>query len=348
MKLTIKLTKPNLLFYRILSSPLPLDNTLALVGYSLQASSELIKRVSGIDLTPYRELIQCVENLLPHVEWPALPSFAPLLAVFGLDFDNFKRLRFVLYDVFFNERYISVKSASTSKPLDVIQDKAKGLEKMLPAADKMAKMSALISDVRIFNRLWGMLPLFDWFFANIRDRQSGNYGSITNPIPPPPKFERYLNNLKLMALLVFQPLENLAYLGNHKIISMSKKTETKLWNWSSRFWAFYVVLELVRLSKEFFRNLKSDSSFLNKLGGGKQQTFYDQINGMTKSVVSMKHLPANWYKDLIINLCYLPLTAHWSTERGLISDFTVGALGATAAATSIGPQWVNVVKGRNL
>jgi len=47
--------------------------------------------------------------------------------------------------------------------------------------------------------------------------------------------------------VVYQVLENLAYLGQHGIIGRSERQQARDWVWSSRFWAAHVLLEFVRL-----------------------------------------------------------------------------------------------------
>ena len=34
-----------------------------------------------------------------------------------------------------------------------------------------------------------------------------------------------------------------------------------------------------------------------------------------------------WWRDLVSNLAYAPMTMHWSMEGGMLSDWGVGALG---------------------
>lgn len=310
----------------MLSNASSLDTTLALVGYSLQILAEILKKLGKYDWQSF------ISRL------PSFPSLISFITSLGFNPKAFAKLKYLL---------LTTLTGGASKYAD-IGSAASTAVSTIPISTRLATFSSLISDVRIFNRLWGMVPLIDWLFAIIRDIQSGNYGTKVNPLPPPPKFDRYLNNLKLWSLIFYQPLENIAYLGNHKIIKISAKTEMALWCWSSRFWAAYVILELIRLSKDYLTNYLYQSNALKSNSNLTEKSKKNQSGFINNSIITLKTLPSNWYKDLLINLSYLPLTAHWSIETGCLDNLTVGVLGATAAAANIGPTWVNVIKGKNL
>lgn len=178
--------------------------------------------------------------------------------------------------------------------------------KATAVAGPARSLSNLISDIRIFNRLWGLVPLSVWAVE-------------TWAQPPQDPVLRGIAYTQVAANLAYQPLENIAYLAMHNIIPasvVSERAQTLLWIYSCYLWALHVVLDLGRLYRE---------SQLQKTG----------------------ELPKNdfsWYQYLAINLSYLPLTVHWSLEKGCLNDVTVGALGTTAALASIYPKWKNVFK----
>ena len=113
--------------------------------------------------------------------------------------------------------------------------------------------------------------------------------------------------LQIMANAAFQPLENLAYLSMHKVIRISADTEAQLWAWSCRFWAVHVVLELVRLMRQRKRTVRSK----------------------------------DWTLQVVNNLGWLPLTAHWSLLKGLpgFTDAQVGFFGTIAAISDAQMLW---------
>lgn len=179
----------------------------------------------------------------------------------------------------------------------------------------MRSLSSLISDIRIFNRLWGLVPLSVW-------------AAETWFQPPSDSVLRGVAYSQVIANLLYQPLENVAYLAMHNIIPqsvVSERAQFDIWIYSSYLWAIHVVLEFVRLYRETVLAKRTSSA---KNGGDDEK----EKGGYTISSFA-------WYQSLVINLSYLPLTVHWSLPNGLVNDVTVGFLGATAAAASSYPKW---------
>jgi hypothetical protein len=46
-----------------------------------------------------------------------------------------------------------------------------------------------------------------------------------------------------------------------------------------------------------------------------------------------------WWKDVVSNLAYAPMTLHWLMERGLLSDWGVGACGMVAGGALLVDAW---------
>jgi hypothetical protein len=95
---------------------------------------------------------------------------------------------------------------------------------------------------------------------------------------------------------------------------MSKRTETELWLWSTRFWAAHVALEFVRLWRERTIALR---------GKGKEK------------VGEREKWDKTWWGSLIMNLAFAPQTVHWSVEGGVLSDIHIAYCGVIAALASI-------------
>ncbi|CUS09759.1 unnamed protein product [Tuber aestivum] len=92
------------------------------------------------------------------------------------------------------------------------------------------KLTSLISDIRMFMRLWGLVGIYTWGLSTL---------SASRPSP--------IEIAQVFANTCFQICENVAYLSSHGIVRIRKKTEGQLWLWSSRFWMAHVALEFVRL-----------------------------------------------------------------------------------------------------
>lgn len=177
-------------------------------------------------------------------------------------------------------------------------------------ANSSQKLASLISDYRIFTRLWGLLGLYAW-------------GKGTYLSPPSDSFLKGIAYAQVGVNVCFQTLENLAYLASKGIITRDPATQSRDWKWSSRFWMSHVILDFARLYRtKSLRNAK-----LDKLGEEDKEA---------KALRNEEE--ATWWREFIVNACYFPMTIHWSTD-GILSPTQVGLLGSVAGGTSLRYLW---------
>lgn len=304
-----------------------------------------------------RKTIDAVKLALPaalQTEQRVRATNDMLMSYYGND----SNLAFVGYSLLFISELVkliganSVFAANTLSGLSnskLVTFTASLLAKLDPAAvaafvQHTRKASSLISDIRIFNRLWGIIPLTVWAFD-------------TYHAPPKDVALRAIAYLQVFVNIVYQPLENVAYLAMHDIIGgVSESAQTKLWIRSCYFWAAHVVLEFFRLVREYQiakRNAvaeaykeaqdqaanekKTDKALDSDSAPANVTPSTAAINKKVREAMAANK--SGWIKGLIINFSYLPLTIHWSLETGCLTDLTVGFLGAAAAAANIVPKW---------
>ncbi|KZS94161.1 hypothetical protein SISNIDRAFT_453882, partial [Sistotremastrum niveocremeum HHB9708] len=181
------------------------------------------------------------------------------------------------------------------------------------AAVSWAKLGGIVSDARVLWRIWGLLPIFQWMI------------SLEKTSPPT---RRLLNIERIQgwSMLAYYPLEHLYYLGSHQIIPISSKKLEKLSLWSCRFWAVYVVLQFFHLSEDQ-RLLKLRERALRSVDAPEER----------KEIKRSKIAIAN---EFWTNVGYLPLTIHWSLEKGLFkNEAWVGIFGLGAAISSLRSGW---------
>ncbi|KAK9468950.1 hypothetical protein V1512DRAFT_258283, partial [Lipomyces arxii] len=193
------------------------------------------------------------------------------------------------------ELVASVTAVAKMLDVDVVVEKEL---KPSAVADRMRKLSGLISDVRIFNRLWGLLGLFQWGIATFR-------------APPKDWVLRLIAYTQVCSNTLYQPLENIAYLGSHGILPVSRSTIGKLWLISSRLWMMHVLLDIVRLGRE--RMIDS---------------------------IKTKEDEERWTRQAIVDCAYLPMTIHWSRQSGFLSELGVGVCGSIAGGVRLIPLWM--------
>lgn len=208
----------------------------------------------------------------------------------------------------------------------------------LRAARSLESLSAVISDFRIFMRLWGLLGMYQWGKSAILQ-------------PSKDKVTRRVTYAQVAVNTIYQVLENGAYLSSKGVMGWSADKQNKAWLWSSRMWAAHVALEFVKLGHGMLKvkgrahgNIKDN---LVDIGTG-----YDQmkVEKLAEDVVEESKLVADaavkkakedkaWTDGFIKNSAYAPLTLHWSVDGGLVSPFVVGALGTIVGLVNVGNQW---------
>jgi len=146
-------------------------------------------------------------------------------------------------------------------------------------------------------------------------------------------------------MLAFYPLQHLSYFRKHDIIPTSLPLPAVLPSqssgkprratinvaavaqWSSRLWATYVVLQLA--------HLREDRTLLIK-----KQRALSQLSSVGKERAELALRWDRWYNELAVNLSFLPMTIHWSLEKGLFkNDAWISLFGLAAAIASFRNGW---------
>jgi hypothetical protein len=203
-------------------------------------------------------------------------------------------------------RFISQAIALPPNTTVIIDTSALPPSRLLIASARLKALSELISDFRIFVRLWGLISIYNW-------------GKRVYSSPPQDVFVRRIVFTQVASNIAYQYLENGAYLASKGVLCWSKEKQTKAWIWSSRFWMLHVGLDFVRLWKEAkLQTLK-----------GKQKERSDEESKWT----------AKWRREMVVNAAWAPLTLHWSLEKGFAGDFWVGLLGSVAGLAGFRELW---------
>ncbi|KAI0044164.1 hypothetical protein FA95DRAFT_1497534 [Auriscalpium vulgare] len=256
-------------------------------------------------------------------------------------------------------RYLSTWSGSEYKPFQIIQYSAKLLvpflqlrarlqhraglrsEPVSNVAPSLKKLADVVSGARELWGIWGLLPIVQWLISLERS-------------PPPTRRLHTIERLQGWSMLAFYPLQHIYYLRSRDIIPTSASlplpvefastasvpkgsakssvnvpiNATALSLWSTRLWAVYVVLQLAHLGEDRELLRRRQRALSREKAAGEEQR------------EEIKQRWAAWYNELAVNLAYLPMTIHWSLERGLFkNEVWVSALGLAAAVASFRSGW---------
>lgn len=159
---------------------------------------------------------------------------------------------------------------------------------------QLKQLSNAISDYRTFSRVISTPATLEYALDLLLDNKN------------PDRLDRYAEYLQAIAGLMYQILEDLAFLADKRVIRISPKRQADLWVVSSMFWAADVATELLKIPYHHYILHKEISC-----------------------------------RKLAVNLAWLPLTYHWSTYTGVFDDGWVGLLGTAACWPNMVFQWKN-------
>ncbi|KAL6301355.1 hypothetical protein BKA93DRAFT_467088 [Sparassis latifolia] len=206
------------------------------------------------------------------------------------------------------------------------------------AADGLVKFSSILGDARMLFRIWGLLPIIQWLISIERNR-------------PPTRQLLTIERLQGWSMLAYYPLEHLYYLLSHAIVPAELPTNplssllpcTKAsakdggvsWDtnalglWSCRYWALYVLLQFVHLREDNML-LKMRQRTVNKSKTTAAQIEKDELKKRFDALRT----------EFVVNLAYLPMTLHWSLEKGLFKNaIWIDICGFIAALASWRSGW---------
>jgi hypothetical protein len=185
-------------------------------------------------------------------------------------------------------------------------------------AKRLSSLSSLLSEARMIMRLWSLLGMYFWARRLLRHTFSSSSTttekSTTTPTPAPTKLASLLEYLRLALCITFQSLENGAYLSSRGIMSWTPAEQGKAFKWSARFWAAYVGIEIGRLAAERFG---------------------------AESKIRTAQEKSDWTKRTVRQLAWAPLTLHWGSNKGLVSDTTVGVLACIPGVIQMRDLWAS-------
>jgi hypothetical protein len=182
---------------------------------------------------------------------------------------------------------------------------------------RLSALSSLLSEARMILRLWALLGMYFWARGLVRRTflsSSSSTEKEKEPSSSSSKAATALEYLRLILCVTFQALENGAYLSSRGVMSWTPAEQGRAFKWSARLWGAYVGIELGKLAAE-------------RLGGG--------FGAKSKAERS------EWTKKTARQLAWAPLTLHWGSEKGLVSEMTVGAVASIPGIIQLRDLWAS-------
>lgn len=191
---------------------------------------------------------------------------------------------------------------------------------------RLKNLSGLCSETRTIMRLWGLLGMYfglkrlalKLFAAPPKPPALG--GEKDSAPPPKPRESPLVTALawtQLVNCVVFQALENGAYLSSRGVLGWAPAQQARAMQLSVRVLALYTGIELGRLGAGLLAKRGQEAK-----DGGAQDL----------ELAAMK-------RSMAINMAWAPLTLHWSLEKGLVSEGMIGLLGSVPGVIQISKLW---------
>ncbi|WFD19551.1 hypothetical protein MCAP1_001785 [Malassezia caprae] len=191
-------------------------------------------------------------------------------------------------------------------------------------------INGLTADARILFRIWAVLPMIQWMVGLERS-------------PPPTRNLQFIERLQALSMVVYSPMEAVAYLAMHKILPVTDAVQDWLWLYGCRLWAAYVVLDFWHIIEDH-RVLRTNARALEKSRGhpgpaGSEKGMSDEQRETRRLWAGLRERKNMLLTQFWVNVGYLPLTVHWSVEGGFLTEGWVGFFGTIAAFASTRMHW---------
>ncbi|KAK8136676.1 hypothetical protein PG984_004616 [Apiospora sp. TS-2023a] len=273
---------------RCLSTPSGIDTTALFLCYSSRLSAALLESLTGPAIQRSATQLMALAS--------ALPPYTTLL--------------------------LTSKSLSSFSPSTAL---------LLSIAKRLRAFSGMLSEARTFLRLWGLLNMYFWargLIARLRAaRQEVKDEKAAGGSAKLDKLEVSFSVTQLVACIIFQSLENGAYLAQKGVLSWQPANIGKAMRLSARFWGCFVGLKIGELFYDAWRR--------------SQRTPAERLGDRTVAVMEQEESAwtDEWRKTVVRQLAWFPLTIHWSLEQGIFSDMAVGAIASVPGVVQMRDLW---------
>ena len=112
---------------------------------------------------------------------------------------------------------------------------------------RLRALTDLIGDYRVFARLWSILGLWQLATRQFLYRHDDDDDKSSSSSSTQDFIGRQIIYSQILVGLVYQWLENTAYLAQHGVLDWSVDRQRRAWLWTSRFRAVHIALDLFRL-----------------------------------------------------------------------------------------------------
>jgi hypothetical protein len=170
------------------------------------------------------------------------------------------------------------------------------LTKVSPA---LRNLYNLLEDTRVYTRLTGLVTLY----AAIRETWENRQHDLVSDV---------LLRTSLLAVTMFQLLENIALLVQQNVIRSHRLRQWEGWLWttSNKLWLASLLCDLTRLARVRQVGFKEDSGAAATGGAS------DLDKETSSPAEGAEALRKQWWQELLVTAASFPLATNWSFAEG--------------------------------
>lgn len=196
--------------------------------------------------------------------------------------------------------------------------------KAVPSTSSFKALASLASQTRYNLRLFGLLPLWIW-------------GADTLKSPPADPIIHALTILQVISNVIYQLLENVAYLAEKGVISkrfVDKYGGVNKWYiWSCRGWFGHIFFQFFVLWRQRVLRKRRLAAQREVAASVEKTTKVEDDEALRLEIRA-------WRKSLVNNVVWAPLCIHWCLENGFgIPDNLTGLISFMAGAWALRDAW---------
>ncbi|EOO01600.1 putative peroxin 11c protein [Phaeoacremonium minimum UCRPA7] len=212
--------------------------------------------------------------------------------------------------------------------------KSAAAELALLLAGRLKSLASLISELRMMMRLWGLLGMYFWGKGLANKLLAARQAKVTtdggektgDDAAAAPKESPLVTAVawtQWLSCVVFQALENGAYLSSKGVLGWSPQAQARAYSIGTKAWGVYVAVELGRLAAEIVAKRRAARE--PSVSAADAESAKTELVGLRT--------------EFVRNAAWAPLILHWSSEKGLVSDMTVGLLGSIPGVMQMRRLW---------
>lgn len=196
-------------------------------------------------------------------------------------------------------------------------------------AAKLKTFSVLLTDVRTFGRLWGLLGMYFGAKRFLMSRIAASKAPATDEKKSQAQdfnttsVGTFFTAIKLATIIFFQATENITYLASKNVVGLAPTTTGTIARWSVRAFMYYVHIEVARGLIE--RAMRVADARGRGVSAATEDPAWD----------------ASWKRDFFRNLAWSPLTLHWAMDLGplKLNELAIAAFGLYPACGQMRDLW---------